>query len=328
MQHFFDSIWYHKHPAAIVLLPLSALFYLLSSLRRYWLQKCQPEPLTIPVIVVGNISVGGTGKTPLLIALVQFLQAQGRKPAVISRGYGGKAQYPYLLNADSQAAQSGDEPLLIYRRCHCPVVVSPDRLQAARYVIEHCDADVILSDDGLQHYALPRDIEIAVIDGQRGLGNRFCLPAGPLRETASRLQNVDFVVVNGDTGAAFASAQYAMQIAAEPLLPLNTSVSTVAPAPGETVHAVAGIGHPQRFYRSLQQSGYTVQEHSFADHHPFVAQDVMFTDNKPVVMTEKDAVKCMNFSGLTQHWYLPVAAQLPQPLLDKLLQQLQSLEKV
>lgn len=320
MQGFVDRLWYQKSKLAYLFLPLSAVFYLLSLVRRcYWYKK-SPAKLSVPVVVVGNISVGGTGKTPLLVALVQYLQSQGIKPAVISRGYGGTAEYPYLVTAESTAAQSGDEPLLIFRRCQCPVVVAPKRIEAAQFVITHCDVDVILSDDGLQHYALPRDLEILVLDGKRGLGNGFCLPAGPLRETCARIKTVDMVVVNGTTNTSFSANQHIMQIAAAPLLPLNENVLPLSTS--DTVHAVAGIGNPERFFTSLRAAGFTIEPHVFADHHAYLEHELQFTDQRAVVMTEKDAVKCLAFTNLNRHWYLSVSAQLPESFWQQFDQQL------
>lgn len=322
MQRFFDHLWYKKSAWVLLLLPLAALFYLISTQRRKHLLRKPKPKLAAPVVVVGNISVGGTGKTPLLVALVELLQAQGFKPGVISRGYGGKAHYPYALDATSRAEQSGDEPLLIYRRCQCPVVVSPNRLEAAQHLLAHYAVDIILSDDGLQHYALPRDIEIVVIDGKRGLGNGFCLPAGPLRETASRLDNVDYVLVNGDSKQSFAQSAYHFCVEAQAPVALSEQAATTILE--KSVHALAGIGNPQRFFTTLEQQGYQFEEHIFADHHAFVESDIQFADQKPVLMTEKDAVKCLHFRGLDKHWYLPVSAQLPLAFRQQFLAQIQS----
>lgn len=322
MQRFFDYIWYKKNGWGLLLLPLAGLFYLVSTQRRRRLINKPKPTLGAPVVIVGNISVGGTGKTPLLVALIELLQAQGLKPGVISRGYGGKANYPYALNATSRAEQSGDEPLLIYRRCQCPVVVSPNRLEAAQFLIAHNDVDVILSDDGLQHYALPRDIEIVVIDGKRGLGNGFCLPAGPLRETASRLNSVDYVLVNGDSAQPLPGQPHYFNVEAQ--APVALSENAAQTTLTKNVHALAGIGNPQRFFNTLEQQGYQFEKHIFADHHAFVEQDIEFTEQKPVIMTEKDAVKCLHFSNLNLHWYLPVSAQLPTAFSQQFLQQLQA----
>ena len=318
-------IWYNSRFMGLFLAPLAWLFRALSAVRRFVLQRSQAS-LSTPVIVVGNINIGGTGKTPLLMAIVQHLQQQGLKPAVISRGYGGHADYPYALTENSTADQAGDEPLMIYQHCHCPVVVAPKRLAAARYIEQHCDVDVIVSDDGLQHYALPRDVEIVVIDAARGLGNGLCLPAGPLRESPRRLQQVDMIVTNGETRQCYHPAQFAMQlkpVALEPLTP-----HCPMPMQDKSVHGVAGIGHPPRFFATLQALGFNVTPHPFVDHYHYQAADLQFDDQRPVVMTEKDAVKCRQFDHLDRHYYLPVSAVLPETFWQQLDKQLQAITKV
>lgn len=325
MEKFADWLWYQSKWAGWLLSPLALLFYFISRSKRQAFIKHPPKALAVPVIVVGNISVGGTGKTPLLIALIELLKQQGYTPGVVSRGYGGKADsYPYSLNEKSTASEAGDEPLLIYQRCACPVVVDPNRLQAAEYLLAHSDVDIILSDDGLQHYALPRTIEIAVIDGKRGLGNRLCLPAGPLRETAARLQSVDFVLLNGESHFVFTPEQQQFSITAQAVQPLH---STNTKSMGKTVHAVAGIGNPQRFFATLDSLGYAYTQHIFDDHYAFKADDLQFGDDTPVLMTEKDAVKCRQFKELDNHWYLPVQAELPPAFVNAFLQQLQQIKK-
>lgn len=325
MEKLADWLWYQNKWAGWLLSPLALLFYLISRSKRQRVVKKPPKALAVPVIVVGNISVGGTGKTPLLIALIELLQQQGYTPGVVSRGYGGKAAYyPYLLNEKSTASEAGDEPLLIYQRCACPVVVDPNRLQAAEYLIANTTIDIILSDDGLQHYALPRAIEIAVIDGKRGLGNRLCLPAGPLRETAARLQTVDFVLLNGESDFVFTQEQQQFYVTAQTIQPLHRSNTKNITG---TVHAVAGIGNPQRFFATLDGLGYAYTPHIFDDHHAFKAEDLQFGDNMPVVMTEKDAVKCRQFKDLDNHWYLPVQAELSSAFISAFLQQLQQIKK-
>jgi tetraacyldisaccharide 4'-kinase len=308
--------WYGKRRWTLWLLPLMWLFRLLAECRRYWLTHFAQETFTVPVIVVGNISVGGTGKTPLLIALIEQLQAQGFKPGVISRGYGGKApQYPLLLTHNSSAAETGDEPLGIFQRTGCAVCVGPDRVASGHELIKH-GCDILLSDDGLQHYRLARDVEIAVVDGKRGFGNGFCLPVGPLREPVKRLASVDFVVVNGASEISLpptAVETFSMTIVSAHwvrlvdglTLPLNHF------SPGTRVHAVAGIGNPQRFYQSLRELNVAVCEHDFPDHHAYDARDLTFAESLPVVMTAKDAVKCASFAQ--DNWYyLVVDAHLPE----------------
>jgi tetraacyldisaccharide 4'-kinase len=282
--------------------------------RKFFLIRFAQKKFDIPVIVVGNISVGGTGKTPLLIAIVQYLQEQGYKPGVVSRGYGGKApHYPYLLDEKTQADQSGDEPLLIFNATKCLVCVGSDRVAAAQTLIEQ-GCTHILSDDGLQHYRLGRSLEIAVIDGQRLFGNGQCLPVGPLREPTSRLKNVDFVVVNNPDAALIKSeipAYFSMKI--KPLLwkqiSLQKSIQLDDLAFSDIPYAIAGIGNPQRFFTTLDGLSLAYIAKSFPDHHQFTIDDFEIVGESPVVMTEKDAVKCQSFAK-TQWYSLAVGAQL------------------
>jgi tetraacyldisaccharide 4'-kinase len=266
------------------------------------------ERLAVPVIVVGNITVGGSGKTPLVLWLAEFLRRHGYRPGLISRGYGGKAGcWPQAVDAGSEPRVVGDEALLLARRSGCPMAVGPDRVAAASQLIAEHDVDIIISDDGMQHYRLGRDIEIAVLDGERRLGNGLCLPAGPLREPPGRLKSVDFVVTNGSARA----GEWSMQLVAADALPLLAGEGRPAPdfASGP-VHAVAGIGNPGRFFATLHALGLETIEHPFPDHHPFGKGELDFNDTAPVLMTEKDAVKYLDYAG-KRHWYLPVTARLP-----------------
>lgn len=321
------TAWYGKRIWTFLLLPLLVVFIALANIRRYWIQRYTQKRLVTPVIVVGNISVGGTGKTPLLIALAKGLQQQGFHPGVISRGYGGKANYPYLLDDGSTAAEAGDEPVIIYQQTGCAVCVGPDRVAAAR-LLEDQNCDILLSDDGLQHYRLGRDIEIAVVDGQRGLGNGWRLPVGPLREPKTRLKTVDWVVVNSPADnfvlPGLENLFYVpMQICANELINLQSGEKiSVAELNSKQVNAVAGIGNPQRFQDTLTQLGLVAELHAFPDHHAYTASDLQFANNLPVVMTEKDAVKCREFAQ--PNWfYLPVTASLPDSFLQALLQKLE-----
>jgi tetraacyldisaccharide 4'-kinase len=270
--------------------------------------------LPVPVIVVGNITVGGTGKTPLIIWLAGFLKESGFKPGIISRGYGGQAEsWPQWVTADSDAKNVGDEALLIAKQTGCPMAVGPLRVDAANLLLRQADCTVILSDDGLQHYALNRAIEIAVIDGERRFGNGYCLPAGPLREPIERLQSVDFVIVNGEKSE---ENEFSMQLAGDTLVNLVTGEQkSLREFIGVDCHALAGIGNPERFFKLLEAAGLTCITHGFPDHYPFQRDDIEFSDNKPVLMTEKDAVKCRAFAG-KQHWYLPVKA-VPEPVFSE-----------
>lgn len=306
-----ERAWYRPASWSLVLAPLALLFRALVGVRRRYLEGRQPA-LPLPVVVVGNITVGGTGKTPLIIALVNALKDRGYRPGVISRGYGGRSpRYPLEVTGDSDPALCGDEPLLIAASCQCQVVVDPDRLRAARYLQSHSDCDVILSDDGLQHYRLPRHLEIIVVDGERMLGNGWCLPAGPLREPPARLAQAAFTVVNGSDQLLRHPRQYRMDLV--PLRFRHLSSGETRPPdqpPGDgSVHAVAGIGNPTRFARTLASLGLSVRLHPFPDHHAFSAGDLRFDDRRPVIITAKDAVKCGHIDN-DRLWVLDVAATL------------------
>lgn len=326
--------WYDGHPLFVLLRPLSAVFALIAWLRRTgyrlgWLRAWQAP---VPVIVVGNISVGGTGKTPLTLALVEHLRRQGWRPGIVSRGYGGQgANYPQRVLADSDAAQVGDEPLLLARRAAVPVVIDPLRVRGVQHLLAGSDCNVVLCDDGLQHYALARTVEIAVIDGQRGLGSGWRLPAGPLREPVSRLQSVDLVVVNGAWRAAgsMPGAAATMTLTAAAWRPVRADADSAdeavrVPTSGP-IHAVAGIGHPPRFFALLAEQGFQPIPHAFPDHHAYTAADLQFSMPAPVVMTEKDAVKCAGIAPANS-WYVPVQAILPDSFWQALDQRLAPLE--
>jgi tetraacyldisaccharide 4'-kinase len=305
--------WYQGSRWLCVLRPLEWLFRRLV-LRRRAQYLSHPERVwqpPVPLIIVGNISVGGTGKTPLVLALLQWAQAAGYRPGVVSRGYGSNAsQYPCLVVAGTNAAEVGDEPLLIVERSGCPLVIDPDRVAAAKHLLQQTDCDLIISDDGLQHYRLGRSLEILVLDSERGLGNGRCLPEGPLREPPERMDSVDLVVVNGE-GAFRPAGAHVMQLIPGALRALDGSVSLRASgwSGARRVHALAGIGNPQRFFDSLRRLGFDPIPHSFSDHHAFSAEDLEFGDDLALIMTEKDAVKCRNLAPANS-WYLPVEAQL------------------
>ena len=321
---FLDRYGYSLNGVAILLWPLSLLFGLVARVRRllYLHGLRQSEAVPVPLIVVGNISVGGAGKTPLVMRLVELLREAGYQPGVISRGYGGQsAQWPRQVMADSDPHQVGDEPVLLARRCRCPVVVGPDRVAAARALLDTYGCNVILSDDGLQHYHLRRDLEIAVVDGFRRLGNGACLPAGPLREPPSRLRAVDFVVGNG----AARGGEYLMSLRGDRAVDLtDPGISvTLAGFSQSTVHAVAGIGDPGRFFDQLRHARLRILEHPFPDHHAFRPEDLHFPQDLPVLMTEKDAVKCLAFAP-EGCWYVPVSARLEPAFEEDLLKRLAS----
>jgi len=304
LQHY----WYSRSPLIWPLLPLSGLFFLLSSLRRFLyrfglLRSYRPS---IPIVIVGNISVGGTGKTPLVVWLCQFLRDQGFNPGIINRGYQGKATiWPQQVTATSDATQVGDEAVLLAQRTGCPVVAGPKRIDSVK-LLEQQGCDIVISDDGLQHYALQRDIEIAVIDGERRVGNGFLLPAGPLREGIGRLQEVDLVVCNGGRAE---QGEFLMQVIASDVVSVSepTKRSPLSIFAGKKVTAVAGIGNPERFFSTLKQAGVEVVRRVFPDHHHFSAADLESADN-PLLMTEKDAVKCRTIAP-ADSWYLSVEAK-------------------
>lgn len=322
LSRWIETRWYQDKPL-YWLAPFAWLFKAAVKLRRLLydgpLRKVTRLP--VPVIIIGNLSVGGTGKTPLVIWTAQWLTRMGYKPGIISRGYGGQAPYwPQWVYPESDPDTVGDEALLIAQRTQCSMCVGPERVRAAQVLIEKSDCTVILSDDGLQHYALGRDIEIAVIDGKRRFGNGYCLPAGPLREPVERLRQVDLIVCNGLAKG----NEHAMVLEGSRAVNLHDAQQTkeLAQFKGQRIHALAGIGHPGRFFAHLSQFGLLFDERIFPDHHAFQERDILFDDNRPVLMTEKDAIKCRRFVG-PQHWFVPVEARLDEAFAQSLLNLLQ-----
>jgi tetraacyldisaccharide 4'-kinase len=319
-----ESHWYRITPVSLLLLPLSLLFCLLVQLRRglYQLGMLRCTKLPVPVIVVGNITVGGTGKTPLVIWLAELLRHAGYRPGIVTRGYRGKSlTWPVTVTPQTPAEQVGDEAVLLARRSGCPVVAGPDRVAAARqHVAQGCN--VIVSDDGLQHYRLQRDLEIAVIDGARRFGNRLCLPAGPLREPVSRLKSVSVRVANGVPQA----GEMGMTLVPSGFYSLSKpeQTATVDQFRDGPVHAVAGIGYPERFFTSLRELGLEVLPHPYPDHHPFQAAELQFDDGRPVLLTEKDAVKCQHFVS-ARCWVLAVEARPELGLGEQILYRLKEI---
>ncbi len=299
--------WYGNRVLLAPLYPLEVLFCRLSQWRKQRaLMTARHWRSPVPVIVVGNVSIGGTGKTPAVIWLIEALRELGYRPGVVSRGYGGKApHYPYRVTNGSSPQACGDEPLMIVQRTSCPLVVDPDRNRAIRSLLNGSDCNVVISDDGLQHYRMARDIEIAVVDGQRGIGNGHCLPVGPLREPPRRLSQVDFCIVNGE-GFVFAGG-VRMALCPGVMRSLDGKAASLVP---QRVHGVAGIGNPQRFFDTLSRMGFDVVPHAFPDHHAYREKDLVFDDALPVIMTEKDAVKCRALGG-SRRYYLPIDAGLP-----------------
>lgn len=305
-----ESRWYSDQPPPFWLLPFSWLYGVIARRRRVRL-TADAQRLPVPVIVVGNISLGGTGKTPFVIWLVERLREWGYTPGIISRGYGGTAvQYPLLVHSETKAEYCGDEPLLMVRRLNVPLTVDPDRSAAARYLLQrNPEVNVLVADDGLQHYRLARDLEICIVDGSRGVGNGALLPAGPLRELPTRLREVPLTVVNGGGWYGESPMHAVMQLRMNQAYDFSGATESMSRFKGKPVHAVAGIGHPERFFAQLRWQGIQVIPHPFPDHHAFTARDLDFGDSLPVLMTEKDAVKCAPFAQA--HWrFVPVQAEI------------------
>lgn len=319
-------IWSGESPVWRLLLPLSWLYGLVSGLirlsYRLGLKKAWRAP--VPVAVVGNLTAGGNGKTPVVIWLVEQLQQRGIRVGVVSRGYGGKAaSYPLLLSNDTSTAEAGDEPVLIFQRTGAPVAVSPERREAVQALLHVHDLQLIITDDGLQHYKLARDKEIVVIDGERRFGNGWWLPAGPMRERASRLRSVDAIIVNGGVAQA---GEIPMQL--RPGLAVNLrSGERREVASFENVVAMAGIGHPPRFFATLESCGVLpVKTVALADHQALTQASVsaLVNPQQTLLMTEKDAVKCRGFAE-SNWWYLPVDAIMTDERAQQLLTELVTL---
>ncbi len=307
LQARLNRLWYDTAAPPGWLRALAALFGVIVRLRR-WMYRVglrRTALLSAPVIIVGNLSVGGTGKTPLVIWLANRLRESGLRPGIATRGYGGSARQPRLIAVDEDPGIVGDEPLLLSRRTGAPVAIGRDRPAAARLLIA-AGCDVVISDDGLQHYALPRACELVVVDGVRRFGNGWMLPAGPLREPVARLGQCDAVIVNGGPPATGDELQ--MRLEAQDAVALQGgAVVPLGRFAGRGVHAVAGIGNPERFFRMLTDMGLAVTAHALDDHARLKPADIRFGDDKPVLMTEKDAVKCLHF-GTAGHWCVPVVA--------------------
>ena len=315
MQERLERLWYEDSAGVPLLAPLAFIYGALGAARRgaYRAGLLRSRRLARPVVVVGNLTVGGTGKTPLTIHLARELSAAKLKVGIVSRGYGRRGREARYVQPDSDWREVGDEPVIIARRTGCATMVAADRVKAARTLIAR-GADVILADDGLQHLALRRDCAIVVIDGSRGFGNGRLLPAGPLREPAAALGQADLVVVNGEPehgslAAVLPAGTLTMRLAAQPAVRLDGRglPCELAEFSGRRVHAVAGIANPQRFFRELSIHGIEVIAHPFPDHHPFTAHELAFADELPILMTEKDAVKCAPFAN-ARLWYVPVSA--------------------
>jgi len=329
--------WQNFTPVSAALCPFSLLFGAAAGARRaaYGAGLIPCVKLPVPVIVSGNITAGGTGKTPLALWLAAYLRARGRTPGIVCRGYGGRSSAPQRVLPDSDPYKCGDEAVMLARRSGCEVWAGVDRVAVARSLLAARPAcNVLISDDGLQHYALARDVELCVVDAARGFGNGWLLPAGPLRERPSRLETVDAVVVNAGDGNTLhpsialipvRKARFTMKLEGREFRNILNPEHRVGPGHfrGRRVHAVAGIGNPERFFSHLQGLGLEFTAHSFPDHYRFAATDLAYPGAEAVLMTEKDAVKCRRFAAQT-HWELPVDAVPDSALGEWVLNQLKA----
>lgn len=315
-----EHIWFGRSRLYLLLLPFSWLYGLITSLIRFsyrsGLRSAWRSP--VPVVVVGNLTVGGNGKTPIVIWLVEQLKQRGLRVGVVSRGYSGKSDiYPLILSHDTRSEQAGDEPVLIFQRTNVPVAVSPKRSEAIRALLEKHELDLLITDDGLQHYALKRDFELVVIDGVRRFGNASLLPAGSMREKSTRLNSVDAIIINGGRAQ---KGEIPMQLRPGQAINLMTGEKKSVEALTSVI-AMAGIGHPERFFVMLTQLGVNIiKKQIFSDHQHYTLSMLLplATEKQSLCMTEKDAVKCRAFAQ-PHWWYLPVNADLPSVQSKKLL---------
>jgi tetraacyldisaccharide 4'-kinase len=321
-----EAAWYGGAPVPAWASAMESLYAAALRVRR-WLYASglrRSRRIGVPVLVVGNLTVGGTGKTPLVAALAVELRQRGWSPGIALRGYGGRRRRPGLLPADADPAEHGDEAVLLARATGVPVATGRRRAAAAALLAGQ-GCDLVLCDDGLQHWALARDLEVLVVDGTRRFGNGRLLPAGPLREPVERASRVDHVVVNGGIAR---EGEVAMRIVGQRALALDGSARALAleSLRGQSVHAVAGIGNPERFFALLESFGIRVARHAWPDHHDFDGRELAFDDALPVLVTEKDAVKCARFAD-ARTWVVPVEAELPSPFIDRLHAQLHELAR-
>ena len=327
--------WYKKSSPHLLLRLFAALFSCLIQCR-YWAYRkgiLKTHWLSVPVIVVGNLTLGGTGKTPLVIFLAQELMRQGLHPAVLSRGYQGSAKIPQRVYAHSDVSIAGDEPVMMAQQLSCPIWIGRRRVEAARQLLDaHAEVDVIICDDGLQHYALARDLEVVVFDGERGVGNGLIFPAGPLREPLARLHCADIAVFNGDMVRDKALIKtlesltsFTMRLNPADAISLNDAKQhrTLKSFKHQHITAIAGIGHPERFFKQLRQHDIQVNGLAFPDHHAYVQADFAELASTTLVMTEKDAVKCRHLS-LGDAWYFPVTAEVSKQLVKLVMQKIKA----
>ena len=316
LRRWLEGVWYDGGSGALLLTPLSALFGFVTSLRRaaYRVGMRTRYRASVPVVIVGNLSVGGTGKSPVVAALVDALQRRGLRVGILARGYGVELREPREVVAGASASEVGDEPLMHALTTGARVVVSPDRAAGAR-LLESLGVEVIVADDGLQHYGLERDLEIVVINASRGFGNGRLLPAGPLREPVTRLASVDYVIINGEASQQgnWVGRQGQLELRLFPAAMRRVDDPrqwrSLESFRDQRVHAVAAIGNPRRFFDLLRRSALDIEEHAFADHHAFLPGDLAFEDGAAILMTSKDAVKCRPFAQ-ERMWEVPVTARL------------------
>lgn len=340
------KFWYQRFSLpALLLLPFSGLFRLIVAIRYFLYRKNFKKVyhFPVPIIIVGNITVGGTGKTPFVIWLANFLKKHGWKPAIISRGYGDtKHTSPYLVSDSDDPHITGDEAILLHENTKCPVMLCIDRVKGVKKLLEKTDCNIVISDDGLQHYRLGRNIEIAIVDGERQCGNGFMLPAGPLREPVTRLSKVNFIIENqtplfrdlmpfpreawGKVRMGGVELSYMQLLGNDAVSLQNPSQKTLLKNfQRQKVHAIAGIGNPERFFNSLRKKGLEIIPHIFPDHYQYQPLDIDFKDDLPVLMTEKDAVKCFGFAK-ENFWYVPVVVEIDPSFGEKFLGVLNSCE--
>ena len=331
IENILHKLWYKNKlsPLLFCFYPASYLVKTISS-HRYlkFVKNKKRQSFQIPIIVIGNITIGGTGKTTLLTSIVEYLKTNNFNPGIISRGYKSNIKtFPARVFADSNPYFYGDEPVLLAKTTKVPVVIAPDRKKAAEFIYSKTNCNIILSDDGLQHYNLPRHGEIAVIDGSRGLGNSFCIPAGPLRESSNRLKTVDIIVSKAKTPQNFKYKTQLMQLH----MPIVKNLFTNENIPimdfvklNPNIHAIAGIGNPELFFTFLKTSGFSIKKHIFRDHHQYSFSEIDFNDNLPIVMTAKDSIKCQIFAKKNM-WSVPVEGVLSKQfwiLFDQMLKKI------
>ncbi len=310
------------HWKTILFLPIAFLVYLIAEFRRalYKIGILKTTHFDVVTIVVGNIFVGGVGKTPLVILLASYFSANGYNVGIVSRGYGANSKlFPRLLQKDDSAGEVGDEPLLIARRTKCPVVIDPNRVNAVRYLLSKTNVDIVIADDGLQHFALGRDIDILVEQANQEYGNRFIMPAGPLRESLRHRSKVDLIIENRISEKAhYFSLSSTKLFALEGLAATNEKLALdLDRFQGAEVNAIAGIAHPEKFFSLLEANGIIVNRHRFADHHSYRFEDFKFEKKIPIVMTEKDAVKCSSLE-LDDAWYVRIEVETDKDFMRKL----------